>query len=245
VNRLWQWHFGRGIVATSGDFGIKGSPPSHPELLDFLARELQRTGSTKHIHRLIVLSSTYRQSSALHAENHKRDPDHLGWWRWLPRRLEAEAVRDALLAATAELDRRLGGPSVPDADTSLRRSLYLFQKRDLPPKQQALFDGPAAMTESCTRRQTTTVPLQALYLLNSPFGVERGKAMAKRVVEQAGEDRSRQLDAAFRLVLGRLPSESERQLGRRFFEQGTGSFEAVLARFCQALMNVNEFLYVE
>jgi mono/diheme cytochrome c family protein len=243
VNRIWQQHFGRGIVASANDFGLKGEPPTHPELLDWLAAEfIDSGGSTKHLHRLVLTSNTYQQSSVASTETLAKDPDNLLWSRWQPRRLEAETIRDSLLAVSGELDARVGGPSSPD-DKATRRSLYLFQKRDLPPQQQSLFDGPGAMTESCAQRLTTTVPLQALYLLNSKFSVERAKALAQRVVAAAGADRERQIEAVFRLALQRLPEPHERELARRFFTDENSP--AALARFCQALMNVNEFVYLE
>jgi hypothetical protein len=243
VNRVWQQHFGRGLVASANDFGVKGEPPTHPELLDWLAAEfLDSGGSTKHLHRLIMTSTTYQQSSVAATETLATDPDNLLWSRWQPRRLEAEAVRDSLLMVSGELDPKVGGPSATDEKTT-RRSLYLFQKRDLPPQQQMLFDGPGAMTESCAQRLTTTQPLQALYLLNSKFSVERAEALAKRVFAAAGEDQERQIETCFRLALQRGPEPHERELARRFFDND-GSPEALL-RFCQALMNVNEFVYLE
>jgi hypothetical protein len=244
VNRIWHQHFGRGLVATPNDFGVKGARPTHPELLDYLASELLRTGSTKHIHRLIVMSNTYRQAAAGNDANAKRDPDNHYLWRWSPRRLEAEAIRDAWLAASGELDRAVGGPSVTD-DKSRRRSLYLFQKREAPPQMQALFDGPIGMTESCGRRQTTTVALQPLYLLNSGFSVERARALASRVATTAGDDRDRQIAAVYRLTLGRTPNASEIALGRRFFERLASQPDTALQHYCQAIMNLNEFVYID
>ncbi|MDB5292790.1 MAG: Planctomycete cytochrome, partial [Phycisphaerales bacterium] len=145
VNRVWQWHFGRGIVDTPGDFGVRGSPPTHPELLDWLASEFQQNGwSTKSLHRLIVLSSTYRQASRSDLQSAKLDPDNQLWWRWQPHRLEAEAIRDSQLQITGELDPAMGGPPVArsDQDKHYRRTLYLLQDRnDFPDVQQA-FDGP-------------------------------------------------------------------------------------------------------
>jgi hypothetical protein len=243
VNRLWQWHFGRGIVETASDFGIKGAPPTHPELLDWLANELQRTGSVRHIHRLIVTSSAYRQSGTANAANESRDPDNKTRWRWEPRRLESEAIRDSLLTVSGELDRRVGGPSVVGKDDATRRALYLFQKRDQPPQQSALFDGPVAASESCPIRRVTTAPLQALYMLNNDFSVKRAEAFAERVRAQSS-DRDEQMEVAFRLALQRLPSDTERALARRAFAT-LGDSPAALARFCQALMNVNEFVYLE
>ncbi len=239
VNRIWQQHFGRGLVATANDFGVKGARPTHPELLDWLASELLRTGSTKHVHRLIVLSNTYRQASTGDPASAKRDADNHYLWRWTPRRLEAEAIRDSWLAVSGELDRNLGGPSMSD-DKGDRRALYLLQKRDVPPYQQGLFDGPIAMTESCAKRQTTMVALQPLYLLNSSFSVERAKALAARVSKSAGADRDKQIAATYRLALGRAPEADELALGRRFLGR-SGS----LAAYCQAIMNLNEFVYIE
>ncbi len=246
VNRIWQHHFGRGIVATPNDFGIKGAAPTHPELLDWLASELLRTGSTKHLHRLIVRSATYRQSATGDPTSARADPENRLLWRWPPRRLEAEAIRDALLAVSGELDHTIGGPSASADDQSLRRSLYLFQKREAPPAHQALFDGPFGMTESCGRRAVTTVPLQPLYLLNSDFSIGRARAFAARVAAAAGNDRGRQIIAAFATALGRVPDDAERAMALRFFA-GADETAAVpaLVRFCQALMNTNEFVYLE
>jgi hypothetical protein len=252
VNRLWQYHFGRGLVATPSDFGARGAPPTHPELLDWLASEFRRTGgSTKQLHRLIVCSRTYRQSSAHHAGNARRDPDNRLWWRWSPRRLEAEAIRDAMLAVSGELDRRAGGPSDPGEAGSLRRGLYLLQKRERPPAVQALFDGPSAAAESCPRRAVSTVPLQSLYLLNNDFAVARARAFARRVWTRAGGDRGHQCEAAFLLALGRSPDDVERAAAREFFEAhgrgpaAAGEVPEALVPFCQALLNLNEFVYLE
>ncbi len=244
VNRLWQYHFGRGLVATPSDFGVKGAPPSHPELLDWLASELIRSGgSAKHIHRLIVGSRAYRRSSQHHEANARLDPDNVLLWRWSPRRLEAEAIRDAMLTVSGELDPTVGGPSDPDESKSVRRTLYLFQKRERPPAVQGLFDGPSAAAESCPRRNVSTVPLQPLYLLNNAFAVCRAEAFARRVREQAGRDLARQIEAAFELALGRAPEEAERQAADDFFR--AHALDGALASFCQALLNLNEFVYLE
>jgi hypothetical protein len=246
VNRLWQYHFGRGLVATSSDFGTRGTPPTHPELLDWLAGELMANHwSTKHLHRLILHSAAYRMDAQESAANSRIDPDNTLWWRWQPRRLEAEVIRDSLLAVSGELDRSAGGPGVPATEAdSTRRSLYLFQKRDVPPPLQALFDGPSAVAESCPRRYVSTVPLQSLYLLNNEFAYNRARAFARRVAAQAGEDRGKQVEMAFRLALGRLPDSVERSAAEAFLGR-PGEGEPRLAHFCQALMNLNEFLYLE
>jgi hypothetical protein len=266
VNRVWQYHFGRGIVATPSDFGYKGAPPSHPELLDWLASEFMSpfsrgprgnvapAWSTKHLHRLIVRSSTYRQSSAGSAVGSRRDPDNRLWWRWQPRRLEAEAIRDSMLAVSGELDQSVGGPSVALEEAApLRRGLYLFQKRDAPPPLQALFDGPSAVAESCPKRYVSTVPLQSLYLLNNRFVLERARVFARRVFDQAGADPDRQIETAFSRALGRPPDDTERDTSRRFLAESSrdgGAADAAgppagLVLFCQALLNLNEFVYIE
>jgi hypothetical protein len=253
VNRLWHYHFGRGLVATPGDFGLKGAPCTHPELLDWLASELMASGwSTKHLHRLLVCSSTYCQGSTIHAGNTRLDPQNKWWWRWQPRRLEAEAIRDSMLAAGGELDRRLGGPGiVARRENSRRRSLYLFQKRENPPALQGLFDGPNASAESCPRRSVSTVPLQALYLLNNDFALGRARALARRVFREAGADQARQTDTAFFLALGRRPDEAECRAAETFFASQAravgrpGEPPAALVLFCQAVLNLNEFVYLE
>ena len=258
VNRVWHLHFGRGLVAAPGDFGVKGAAPTHPELLDWLTAEfLEQGGSTKHLHRLILGSATYRQSKQATETTLKLDPDNLLWTRWQPRRLEAEAIHDAMLFVSGELDPSLGGPSVLPKEPktvqvaenkfkdhkSVRRAIYQFQKREAPPTIQALFDGPSAMAESCGCRQTTTVPLQSLYLLNSEFGMARATELAKRISEQATTPRG-QINAGFRLVLQRPPSEHEASYARRFLDLVEDE-ESRLILFSQTLLNLNEFLYLE
>jgi hypothetical protein len=246
VNRLWQWHFGSGLVKTPGDFGTRGAAPSHPELLDWLASELVRTGSSKHVHRLIVRSAAYRQSSAFHAGNARLDPDNVYLWRFSPRRLEAEVIRDSLLAVSGELDERAGGAPDTDEKTSKRRGLYLLQNRDFPPMVQSLFDGPSASAESCPRRGVSTVPLQALYLLNNDFVHGRAAALARRAQARAGSRPRDQIRTAFLLALGRPPDDVEQTAALRFFARsGDGPSGNCLQAFCQALVNVNEFVYLE
>lgn len=245
VNRIWQWHFGRGLVATSSDFGIRGAQPSHPELLDWLASELVRSGwSTKHIHRLIVRSSTYRQSTANHSANVKIDPENIFLWRWSTRRLEAESLRDSMLAVSGELDTTMGGPSDKDDATSVRRALYLFQKRNKPPELQKLFDGPAGATESCSMRGVSTVPLQALYLLNHEFAINRARAIAGRIQKTVGADQVKQIEKCFLTILGRAPDAVEREDSRRFFETMDRGDSKTLEFFCQVLLSLNEFAYL-
>jgi len=255
ANRLWQHHFGRGIVATSGDFGVKGAMPSHPELLDFLAVELiTHRWSAKHLHRTIVLSNTYQQASTVPAVQRQFDPMNELWTRWSPRRLEAEAVRDSLLSVCGELDYRASGPSSSEP-TSRRRAVYQPQLRDRPPEIQRLFDGPSA-NEACSRRHVSTVVLQPLYLFNNSLSVALASALARRL-EASSADEQEQIDLAFRWVLGRRPDAVERAAAQEFLlsagESRRDSSNATskglpftrLAAFCQTLLNLNEFHYIE
>lgn len=244
VNRVWQHHFGRGLVATSSDFGLKGARPSHPELLDWLATDLRDGGwSTKRLHRRIVCSSTYRQASRGSSTNTAIDPENTLLWRWPIRRLEVEAIRDSMLQVSGELDGHRGGPGDASETASTRRTIYLHQKREKPPLVQRLFDGPTAAAESCPKRHVATIPLQALYLLNNEFSVQRSQAFARRVAADTGPERSKQVERAFRHALGRGPSDRERAAAARFFASDDGP--EALAHFCQALLNLNEFAYLE
>ncbi len=239
VNRIWQWHFGTGLVETSGDFGTQGTPPSHPQLLDWLACELIESGwSTKHIQRLIVGSNTFRQDSRFSPQGHAVDPDNRLLWRWRPRRLEAEAIRDSTLVVAGQLDPQAGGGSVPvsQAGRSRRRSIYLQQKRDNLPESLTVFDSPPAVA-SCSRRNVSTVAPQPLYLLNSPFMQTMAQSMAERVRE-AASDPDAQVQVAFEMALGRRAEASELQRATQYLADHT------LTSFCHALMNLNEFLYV-
>jgi len=212
VNRIWHYHFGRGLVATPGNFGVRGAKPSHPALLDWLAMELVESGwSTKHIHRRIVTSRTYRRSGRFHAPSVKLDPGNQLLWRFPRRRLEAEAIRDSILAACGELDLRYGGPSEKAAAGSdgRRRSVYLFQKRDVPPTSLALFDGPTAMAQSCATRPTSTSALQSLHLLNNESFLVRSRRFANRVRAESGDNLEKQVRTAFREALQREPERLE------------------------------------
>ncbi len=258
VNRVWHYHFGRGIVATPNDFGVNGSPPSHPELLDWLAEEFIASGRRiKPLHRLIVLSSTYRQASG--ARNASRtDPDNRLLSHFPRRRLSAEEVRDAMLAASGRLNRMGGGPSVlvpvepdlvdllydptqwdvtPERRERERRSIYLIAKRNLPLPFGQVFDQPDGQT-SCPRRETSTHALQALELLNGSLSNELAVAFADRLIRECGPDRSRQVSRAYQLVAGRSPSPGELALALKFLK------EQPLREFALALFNLNAFLYV-
>jgi hypothetical protein len=255
VNRLWQYHFGRGIVATASDFGVEGAEPSHPELLDWLAAELMEHGwSTKHIHRLIVLSSTYRQERKHHAGNAAIDPENRFLWCWPRRRLSAEAIRDSVLVATGELDRTLGGVSIPpeQEERHKRRTIYLFQQRSSMPSVMEMFDAPAGIA-SCSRRNTSTVALQPLFLLNSPFMARRARVLANTVSELAGDDVNTQIKVAFQRTLSREPDKIEQKLANEILAAEPGAKSTSdqdplanprLMQLCHALLNLNEFVYI-
>ncbi|HUG66972.1 MAG TPA: PSD1 and planctomycete cytochrome C domain-containing protein [Pirellulaceae bacterium] len=254
VNRIWQYHFGRGLVATPSDFGIEGAKPTHPELLDWLATELMNSGwSTKHVHRQIVMSSTYRQERKYDAANAAIDPDNNLLWCWPRRRLEAEVIRDSVLVATGELDRSIGGVSIPPQreDEMLRRTIYLFQQRSSMPSVMEMFDAPSGIA-SCSRRAVSTVALQPLFMLNSQFMTQRASSLAVVVSEVAGEDIERQITVAFERTLSRKPNDEELTLARKILQQDPGEStddedsiaRRPLTQLCHALLNLNEFVYI-
>jgi hypothetical protein len=243
VNRLWQHHFGRGLVATPNDFGFRGEPPSHPELLDWLACEFMAHGwSVKHMHRLMVLSSAYRQSSrvAPTALAKRIDPDNRLLWRMNRRRLEGEQLRDGILAVAGTLNAKLGGPMVlvplepevygliftegepdglwpvtPDSREHARRSIYLFAKRNVRLPLLEAFDRPDTLT-SCPIRPVSTFAPQALILLNGPFLQMQSRQFAARLLRDSSSNLDRQIDRAYRLALSRPHRESELRMAREF-----------------------------
>jgi hypothetical protein len=241
VNRIWQTYFGRGLVETDNDFGTQGTPPSHPELLDWLACEFMDHGwSLKHLHRLILTSSTYRQSSRAGPEGRAVDPDNRLLWRQARLRLDAELIRDSALACSGLLCRRLGGPSVfppqPEGVMTLgqmkrewtadrgpdryRRGVYTYFWRATPSPFLTTFDAPAGV-QSCTRRLRSNTPLQALTLLNDPAMVEIARALPGRIMTARplpATDRDR-LEYAFALCLGRSPGPSELAALERLLEE--------------------------
>ncbi len=231
VNRIWQRYFGRGIVRTENDFGSQGAEPTHPKLLDYLASEFVASGwSMKAMHRLIVTSATYRQSSMLRPELIETDPDNQMLARQSRLRLEAEIIRDVALSASGLLTPTIGGPSVfppqpagagrvtqidrkwkaATDENRFRRGLYTYFWRSAPHPGLIVFDGPDSMI-ACTRRNRSNTPLQALTLLNDEAHVEFAQALARRVLAEAPAERNERLDHAFRLSLGRVPKPSERE----------------------------------
>ncbi len=220
VNRLWQYHFGRGLVATPSDFGVEGARPSHPKLLDWLATELIcHNWSAKHIHRQIVLSSTYRQQRKYDQSNAAIDPDNTLLWCWPRRRLEAEVIRDSVLVATGELDRSVGGTSIPPEreEQELRRTIYLFQQRSNMPSVMEMFDAPSGIA-SCSRRAVSTVALQPLFMLNSQFMAKRASMLADIVRKIAGDHMDRQIEVAFERTLSRPPDVQELEMRARSYK---------------------------
>ncbi len=302
VNRIWQHHYGRGIVATPSDFGMMGERPTHPELLDWLADEFVRGGwSVKHIHRLIMLSSTYRQASGLtegpspltrrradssgpFALASRTDPFNKLFWRFPPRRHEGEVLRDSALSVAGLLNTRLGGPGafppLPEGmpkpfggwnteekpSDHRRRSVYVFVRRNTPYPMLDAFDFPDTH-ESCSMRNRTTTAPQALSLLNGEEPAQWARAFAGRVLEAAGAEPSKQVEAAYRLAYSRAPSPAEKDTAVTFFdrqaqiiaaqlEQGQDASvpdrvpsgisvaqAASLVDYCLMLLNSNEFAF--
>ncbi|HEV7225767.1 MAG TPA: DUF1549 and DUF1553 domain-containing protein, partial [Pirellulales bacterium] len=250
VNRVWQQHFGRGIVGTPSNFGLLGERPTHPELLDHLARGFIASGwSVKQLHREIMLSATYRQASTFQAAHYERDPDNRWLWRMNRRRLDVEAWRDAVLAACGNADLSIGGPSLPlDDANNRRRTLYAAVSRHELNPTLRLFDFPDPNLTS-ERRVITTVPMQQLFVLNSEFMVRQAKALAARVLNEPLADDDARVERAYRWVLGRAPHEHERQLARDFLSGGPpASADVKLApweQYAQALLSTNEFVFVD
>jgi hypothetical protein len=252
VNRMWQHHFGRGIVATPSDFGFQGDRPSHPELLDWLAGELIAGGwKLKPIHKLIMQSATYTQGVEHDARRAALDPENRLLWRQVPRRLEAEAIRDAILAVSGSLDGTMYGPGSLDPNMK-RRSIYFFVKRSQLIPSMVLFDGPDGL-QGVEQRTTTTVAPQALLLLNNTAVRASAEAFARRV---GGENRPLpdSVRLAYATALGRSPRATELADSVRFVEEQTaayrrdareGAAHLALADFCQVLTELNEFVYVD
>jgi len=249
VNRLWQHHFGKGLVRTPNDFGTQGEPPTHPELLDWLAGELIRSGwKLKAIHKLLVTSAVYMQGGEVMEPGNKTDPQNRLWWRMPSRRLEAEIIRDALLAVSDTLEAKLYGPSTLD-ENSNRRSVYLTVKRSKHIPLLQIFDAPEAI-QSVGERQTTTVATQALAMMNSPFVRQRAEKLAAKIKPKSLEEVPTVVDRAYLITLGRKPVESEREKMVKFIKlqtetTGAKNLDAAVADFCQVLLCLNEFVYVD
>jgi hypothetical protein len=264
VNRIWQCHFGRGIVGTENDFGKQGDRPSHPELLDWLATEFVRSGwSRKHIHRLIVTSRTYQQSSHVRAELRERDPKNLILARQSRFRLDAEIIRDCALSVAGVLSRKMGGPGVfppqpggvmdvgqnrrswrpSKGEDRYRRGIYTFFWRSTPHPALMVFDAPTAM-ESCTRRLRSNTPLQALTLLNDVAFAELAGLLTDRLLRDVPEnDVSARLQRGFELCLGRSADATELTIVQKLLAKHSG--EEPRRRWlavARVLLNLDEFI---
>jgi hypothetical protein len=269
VNRIWMHHFGRGIVETPGDFGALGGKPTHPELLDWLASELVDSGwSLKKLHRLIMISSVYRQSSLRDSLRDRLDGDAALLSRFPVRRLEAESIRDAVLQVSGRLDRQHFGPPISVVEDTVglvnamgdspRRSVYLQSRRSRPVSFLTTFDAPV-MSVNCERRVEATSAPQALMLMNGEFIMRHAEALAARLVAETPgaepDSRDRRVEAAWRAIYLRSPSEDEAVASREFLavqraELGRDASRddperASLSYLCQQLLNSNEFLYVD
>ncbi len=256
VNRLWQYHFGQGMVATPSDFGFNGGQPSHPDLLDWLAQAFRRGGyRLKPIHRLMVTSATYRQSSAFSATGAQTDTDNRLLWRKTPLRLEAEEIRDAVLSATGQLNTTVGGQGYRDVrhfqfkgsnfyesvnetgPEALRRTIYRFSPRGGRNPFLDTFDCPDPSVTT-PKRAATTTPLQALALMNNALVFSLANSFADRMQREAGDMTAAQVKLAWLVAYGREADEREVQLSSHFVEAHG------LASLCRVILNSNEFLYV-
>ncbi|HLU49629.1 MAG TPA: PSD1 and planctomycete cytochrome C domain-containing protein, partial [Planctomycetota bacterium] len=254
ANRIWLWHFGEGLVSTPSDFGIRSDPPSHPELLDYLASRLLKNGwSVKALHRLILNSATYRQSGVhpREAEHAAADPENRLLWRAPARRLEFEPLRDSLLAVSGRLDLRVGGPAVEifTNPSPPRRTIYGFIERQNLPGVLRVFDF-ASPDATSPKRHETTVPQQALWLLNSPFAIEQARAFVARPDFAALEGEEARIRFAYAVLYGREPDEVELELGLEYVADRTTATSSDIRldrweRYIQALLCANEFVFID
>ncbi|WP_197451292.1 PSD1 and planctomycete cytochrome C domain-containing protein [Rosistilla oblonga] len=284
VNRIWQHHFGQGIVRSPNNFGFLADPPTHPRLLDWLADEFVQGGwKIKRLHKLILTSKTWQQASThpAVAEYSQKDSTNRLWWKSERRRLDAEALRDAMLTVSGELDLQVGGPGFrptiaaaaleglskksaawnpSPADAQTRRSLYMFSKRGLLPPMMTTFNFSDA-TQSCGQRDVTTVPTQALVLMNNPFVHDRSSKLAKSIIANAKHPQD-QVAQLWSIVYGRKPTAAETQLAQQHLETQWNRFEKLattssqetpapsaetraMASLAHVLLNSNEFIYID
>ncbi len=253
VNRLWQHHFGRGIVATANDFGFQGQRPTHPELLDWLASQLVANGwRLKPIHKLMATSATYRAASTHVADQAALDPDNRWWWKRESTRLEAEVIRDQMLAVSGQLDPTMFGPGTLDAAMK-RRSIYFKVKRSRLVPMMQIFDSPEPLVSVGERPQTTIAP-QALLFMNNEQVRGYAEAFARRLDPAAEESLAGAVTAGYELAIGRPPDDAERASSVEFIERQIAGYAAdeeaqgrhlAMTDFCQVLMSLNEFVFVE
>jgi hypothetical protein len=255
VNRLWQYTFGTGIVDTPSDFGANGTPPVHPELLDWMARRLiDQDWSIKQLHRDILTSHTFKQSSQPNPQGLSVDADASLVWRYPPRRLEAESIRDSILVASDVIDYRMGGPGFylqrvePDnvyryfpkeqvGPPEYRRMVYLTRIRQEQDPVFGAFDCPSG-NQVVPKRPRSNTPLQSLNLFNSPFVIQQADLLAQRLTRTAGNNVEQQIQLAFEILLARKPDAKELELSKSMIQ------EQSLTPFCRAMLNASEFLFV-
>jgi hypothetical protein len=260
INRIWQGHFGEGIVRTPNDFGRQGDAPTHPELLDWLALEFAERGwSIKQMHRLMMLSNAYRMSSVADKDSLQKDPENHYLSRMNRRRLDGDAIRDTVLAVAGTLNLKMGGvgvippltreeilaarmpelwPANPDQNEHVRRSIYLQMKRSMTLPMLQIFDAPDTST-SCARRERSTVAPQALAMMNSEFSVAQAEKFAARVQKEAGDSPEAAVETAWRLAFGRLPTAAERATALDYLSRNS------LPRLCLLIFNMSEFIYAD
>ncbi|MEX2263260.1 MAG: DUF1549 and DUF1553 domain-containing protein [Bryobacteraceae bacterium] len=266
ANRIWHYHFGRGIAGTPSDFGVMGERPSHRELLDHLSATFAGNGwSVKKLHREIMLSSAWQQSTEYNAEAAKADPENRLLWRYNRRRMEGEAIRDTMLQVAGRLNTKMYGPGIfpplppgvetrggwkkdEDPSEAERRSVYVFVRRNTRYPMFEAFDMPDTH-ESCARRNSTVTAPQALELMNNELSLDWARAFAGRVLNDAGMTSEAQVERAYRLAFSRSPSEEERKsavafLGRHSAILGETTTREALVDLCHMLMNSSEFVYV-
>ncbi len=262
VNRVWHWHFGKGLSGTPSDFGMMGERPTHPQLLDYLTTKFVEDGwSIKKLHKRILLSAVYQQSSDSNEASAKLDPSNKLLWHFNRRRLEGEAIRDSMLATAGMLNPKMGGPGVfpplpagmtsrggwnkhEDAADAARRSVYIFVRRNTRYPMLETFDMPDTH-ESCARRNNTITPLQALELMNNNLVSDWSQAFARRVRNDQGLTPEAQVDRAWRLAFARPAAEDEQKLALDFMKkQAALGSSSPLTDLCHMLLNSNEFLYI-
>jgi hypothetical protein len=260
VNRIWQGHFGAGIVRTPNDFGRQGDAPTHPELLDWLAVEFAERGwSMKQMHKLIMLSNTYRTSSVAGEESLREDPENHFLSRMNRRRLDGDSIRDTVLAVAGTLNLKMGGvgiipplskeeilaarmpelwPVNPDPTEHTRRSVYLQMKRSMTLPMLQIFDAPDS-ANSCARRETSTVAPQALAMMNSDFSMAQAEKLAARINKTAGDNPEAFVETGWRLAFARTPTTEERATALDYLSRNSPQ------RLCLLMFNMSEFIYVD
>ena len=267
ANRVWQHHFGKGLVATPSNFGFEGAPPTHPELLDYLADRLRADqGRLKPLHKLIVMSATYRQSADHRSEAARRDPSNAFLWRMNLRRMEAEVIRDSILAASGKLNPQAGGPGIkprlrPDLipasqrnkwpaldredERQWRRSVYIYAKRQLLLPMMELFDAPTT-TDSCALRAESVVPTQALVLMNDDFVEEQAGHLARRVLAATGDDLPSAVAGVFSLILSAPPGPEKAAQATAFLQarEALSDRQSALTDLAHVLFNSSEFIHI-